>query len=83
MNCSGPHIAVGLASLLEATVGNSRSVSVAVDLVVRFCQYFQLGALAIVFVGLNRRCIVADVFRGLFVSQRRTVLSFLSVVFVS
>ena len=30
-------------------IGYSRSVSVAVSLVVRFCQYFQLGALAIVF----------------------------------
>ena len=34
-------------------------------------------------VGLKRRCIVADVFRGLFVSYQRTVLSFLPVVFVS
>jgi len=64
-------------------IGYSRSVSVAVSLVVRFCQYFQLGTLAIVFFGLKRRCIAADVFRGLFVSYQRTVLSFLSVVFIS
>jgi len=64
-------------------LGYSQSVSVAVDLVVRFCQYFQLGALAIVFAGLKRRRIVADFFCGLFVSYQKSVLSFLSVVFVS
>jgi len=75
MNWSMSHIAVRLASLVEA-IGYSQSVNVAVGIVVRFCHYFQLGAFAIVFVGLKRRCIVADVFRGLFVSYQRTALSF-------
>ena len=78
-----PHIAVGLASLVEARILSISQCSCRPSTVVRFCQYFQLGALAIVFVGLKRRDIVADVFRGLFVSYQRTVLSFLSVVFLS